>query len=94
MAEQRPHSHSQVGDRKLTNEEVFDFFKTLAQCVLDHGGMTVADVQAISLSETGSFDGNVLFGYWKSGVSDARLVYDSLALSRSWGGAPSEEKKE
>jgi len=94
MEEQKPQNPSQGGARKLINEEVFDFFKTLAQCVIDNGGMTVADVEAISLNEAGSFDGSILYAYWKSSLSDARLVHDTLALSQSWGGVPPEEKKE
>lgn len=81
MAQQGPRKPLSQPERQLTEEEVFDFFKTLAQTVIDHGGMTVADVESITLDETDAFDHEILYGWWRNCLIEPRFHYDTIHLS-------------
>lgn len=68
-------------ERQLTEEEIFDFFKTLAQAVIDHGGMTVADVESVTLDETDTFNKEILYSWWTGCLIEPRFHYDTIHLS-------------
>ena len=83
MAEPEPKESRAVQsepERQLTEEEIFDFFKTLAQTVIDHGGITVADVESITLDETDTFNHEILYGWWGQCLIEPRYYYDTLHL--------------
>lgn len=80
MAEQEPKDSHREIDRQLTDAEVFDFFRSLAQCVVDHGGITVADVEAMTLDRSDAFSSELFYSRWQGGLQEPRLHYDTVHL--------------
>ncbi len=66
--------------QQLTNEEVNDFFSTLAKSVIESGGMTKADRNAIMLNENDELSKETLLGWWKGALSESRGYYDGTTV--------------